>query len=113
MRGTVVLLTILTTGLVLVAALSCASLNKDEAARKRIIEAIKADPRLSVEELTITVIDGNARITGKVGSRLHPAIITEILEKLKKEGVIKGYRNDVTVEEEENPLFQDFTVPYF
>ncbi len=92
---------------------SCSIKNPDREAEIKIIEAIKADGRISVDNLNITVEKGFAKVSGEVGSELHPAIITDILERLKKEGVIVGYRNDVTVMDVENPLFQDYTAPLF
>ncbi len=92
---------------------SCVKPNPDAVAYKRIVEELKTDGRIDPEELTISVKQGVAEINGEVGSRLHPQIIDDILEKLKEEGVIESYRNNVTVMEVENPLFQDYTAPLF
>jgi len=91
----------------------CLKADPDEVARKKVEDALKADQRLAVEQLNITVENLVAKVSGEVGSELHPQIINEILEKLKSEGIIKDYRNEVTVIDVENPLFQDYTVPYF
>jgi len=92
---------------------SCLQPNPDAVALKRIKEAFKADPMLMNEELTVTVKDRFATVTGEVGSRLYPEKITQILQKLKTEGVIENFNNAVTVLDIENPLFQDYTAPIF
>jgi len=91
----------------------CIKADPDEVAKKKVEDALRADQRLAVEELTVTVEDLVAKVSGEVGSELHPQIINEILQKLKSAGVIKDYRNEVTVMDIENPPFQDYTAPYF
>jgi len=92
---------------------SCLKPNPDAVALKRIKEAFKADPMLMNEELTITVKEQFATVAGEVGSELYPQRINEILNQLREEGVIVGFNNAVEVMDVTNPLFQEFTVPYF
>jgi len=91
---------------------SCLKPNPDAVALKAIKEAFAADQMLAGEELTVVVKDRFATISGEVGSALYPQKIDEILSRLKAEGVITGFNNMVTVPDIDNPLFQDFTVPY-
>ncbi len=108
-----VIICVLGLSIISVPSAGCFKPNPDAIAKKKVEEALRADTRLNVEELTITVEKGQAKVTGEVGSQLHPQIITEILERLKSEGVIQSYLNLVTVMEVENPLMQDYTAPLF
>jgi len=108
---TLILVTTLSLGAVALGGCDLLQPGPDAQALKTVKEALSGQPGWSVDDLTIRMKDLHCTVSGQVGSQTIFANLSEALQKLVDEGVIKGFENNCGILDETNPLFQDFTVP--
>lgn len=105
------LATILTLGVVALGGCNFLQPSPDAQALDKVKEALSGQPGWQVEDLIIRVENLHCTVGGEVGSQVIFANLSDALQQLVDEGVIKSYENNCEVLDETNPLMQDFTVP--